>query len=188
MKRQARRGFGVPALSLALVCVGMAGSRRCAEAQSELGRGSGGNVAYPYGTSSSAGRSGVYSNRNSVGAGAGVAGASTAGMTGNPYAVPSMNPFLNPYASMYAPASPTNAALYFFAAQQSMGGIGSGQISGTRPGPASAPARSPIPDDRRVSDTPGAGAARYFNRSVKGGGIPNHHYSRYGNYYSANGH
>src|SRR4051794_2022535 len=188
MRRQARRWFLVPAMSLALMSVGVAGSLRRAEAQSELGHGSGGNVTYPYGTSSFAGRGGTYSNRNSVGAGAGLGGASTAGMTGNPYAVPTMNPFLNPYASMYASASPTNAALYFFAAQQSMGGIGSGQISGTRPGPVSATAPSPIPDDRRVSDTPGAGAARYFNRSIKGGGIPNHHYSRYGNYYSAKGH
>jgi hypothetical protein len=103
--------------------------------------------------------------------------------------VPALNPFLNPYASLYAPATPANAALYFFAAQQSMGGIGSGQLSGTRPRPgAQAPAPSPIPADRRVSDTPGAGAARYFNRPVRGGSVPNGHYPRYGSYYSANGH
>jgi hypothetical protein len=103
--------------------------------------------------------------------------------------MPAMNPFLNPYAAMYAPASPQNAALYFFAAQQSMGGIGSGQISGTRPRPgAQAPLPSPIPADRRVSDTPGAGAARYFNRQSRGGSVPNSHYNRLSNYYSAIGH
>jgi hypothetical protein len=105
--------------------------------------------------------------------------------------VPALNPFLNPYASLYAPANPQNAALYFFAAQQSMGGIGSGQLSGTRPRPgaqAQAPAPSPIPADRRVSDTPGAGAARYFNRPIRGGSVPSSHYNRYGSYYSAIGH
>jgi hypothetical protein len=117
-------------------------------------------------------------------------GAGGAGYYGNPYMMPAMNPFLNPYASLYAPTTPQNAALYFFAAQQSMGGIGSGQLSGTRPRPPgqSAPAHSPIPDDRRVSDTPGAGAARYFNRPVKGGRVPDGHYNRYGRYYSAIGH
>jgi hypothetical protein len=100
-----------------------------------------------------------------------------------------MNPFLNPYAAMYAPATPQNAALYFFAAQQSMGGIGSGQLSGTRTRPGGdPPGYTPVPADRRVSETPGAGAARYFNRPVKGGNVPNGHYNRYGSYYSAIGH
>jgi hypothetical protein len=103
-----------------------------------------------------------------------------------------MNPFLNPYAAMYAPANPQNAALYFFAAQQSNGGIGSGQLSGSRPAPGAAssvaPAAVAARPDRRVSDTPGGGAQRYFNRSVKGGSVPERHYNRYGNYYSANGH
>jgi hypothetical protein len=170
--------------ALMWVLVWGAGSGRPAEAQSELGRGAGGRVSYPYGTSSFSGRTSTYSSNSNAPGGA----VSTPGMSGNPYAVSAMNPFLNPYASMYASASPSNAALYFLAAQQNLGGIGSGQISGTRAGPVAAPARSPIPSDRRVSDTPGAGAARYFNRSVKGGGIPDQHYNRYGNYYSANGH
>src|SRR5581483_3258850 len=63
----------------------------------------------------------------SFGQGAGnpatAASAATPGMYANPYAVPTMNPFMNPYAAMYAPATPQNAALYFFAAQQSAGGI-----------------------------------------------------------------
>jgi hypothetical protein len=164
MEQQTRRWVGMPALVM-IVAWG-AGQARPALGQSELGRGPG-----------------VYSNSNVPGAG-GTAGAGvTTGMSGNPFAVPAMNPFLNPYASMYAASSPSNAALYFVAAQQSMGGIGSGQLSGTRPGPRRAEAPSPIPPDRRVSDTPGGGAARYFNRSAT-----NQHYNRYGNYYSANGH
>jgi hypothetical protein len=125
-----------------------------------------------------------------VAPGAAANAAAGTGYYGNPYMMPSMNPFLNPYASLYAPATPQNAALYFFAAQQSMGGIGSGQLSGTRPRPPgqSAPAYSPVPADRRVSDTPGAGAARYFNRPVRGGNVPDGHYNRFGSYYSAIGH
>jgi hypothetical protein len=101
-----------------------------------------------------------------------------------------MNPFLNPYAAAYADASPTNAALYYFAAQQSLGGIGSGQISGVRPRPsAGTTARTAtVPADRRVSDIPGAGAARYFHRDFSGGATPQRHYNRFGNYYSTNGH
>jgi hypothetical protein len=115
--------------------------------------------------------------------------AAGSGFSANPYMVPAMNPFLNPYAAAYAPATPQNAALYFFAAQQSMGGIGSGQLSGTRPRAGGDPAGyTPIPEDRRVSETPGAGAARYFNRPVKGGSVPNGHYNRYGRYYSSIGH
>jgi hypothetical protein len=125
-----------------------------------------------------------------MGTGASLGSGAPAGLYANPYMVPAMNPFLNPYASLYAPTSPQNAALYFFAAQQSMGGIGSGQLSGSRPRPgAQAQAASPIPADRRVSDTPGAGAARYFNRPVQGGAsAPKGHYNRFGNHYSSNGH
>jgi hypothetical protein len=120
------------------------------------------------------------------GGGAG-SGAGATGFTANPYAMPMMNPFMNPYAAMYAPANQQNLALYFLAAQSASGGIGSGQMSGTRPRPA-VQAAPTVAADRRVSDTPGAGAARYFNRSVKGGNVPQAHYNRFGNYYSANGH
>jgi hypothetical protein len=177
MPRQTRRLIALPVpaslpvLALVLVC----------------GAGWGRNAGAQTSPRAPGGRFGTYSNGNVAGGGAGSGASNNTGFYSNPYAVPTMNPFLNPYAAMYAPASPQNAALYFFAAQQSMGGIGSGQMSGTRPGPAAA-APPPIPSDRRVSDTPGAGAARYFNRSVKGGGVPDRHYNRFGNYYSANGH
>jgi hypothetical protein len=117
----------------------------------------------------------------------GAAAVAGTGLYANPYTVPALNPFMNPYAALYAPANPQNAALYFFAAQQSMGGIGSGQLSGTRPR-AQVAAASAVPADRRVSDTPGSGAARYFNRPVRGGTVPNGHYNRFGSYYSAIGH
>jgi len=165
---------GMALLSLAGRCVPAA-------AQAGLGRGVGVGVAYPYGSSGLGG--GLSPNANTP------PSAGAPGFYSNPYSVPTMNPFLNPYAALYAPATPQNAALYFFAAQQSMGGIGSGQLSGSRPpAAAAAPAHSPIPADRRVSDTPGAGAARYFNRPIKGGGVPEGRYNRFGNYYSANGH
>jgi hypothetical protein len=169
MRRPVSRWIGVPALVLMCAAGWGQAAQAQAPAQANLGR--------------LAGTTGANANTPAP------------GYYGNPYSVPTMNPFLNPYASLYAPASPQNAALYFFAAQQSMGGIGSGQLSGTRPGPASAAravaaasTRSPIPADRRVSDTPGGGAARYFNRSVRGGGIPEDRYNRFGKYYSANGH
>jgi hypothetical protein len=115
-------------------------------------------------------------------------GTGASGMYANPYSMPMMNPFLNPYASLYAPANPQNLALFYLAAQSNNGGIGSGQISGTRPRPG-AQAAAPAPHVRRTSDAPGSGAARYFNRTVQGGGsAPKGQYNRFGNYYSANGH
>ena len=158
MKRQARRLVGWRTLLLTALAV--VGLGRPAAAQFMGGMGG-------VGSSSGAGASGMFAN---------------------PYAMPMMNPFLNPYASLYAPANPQNAALFFLAAQSSSGGIGSGQISGSRPRPL-AQAAAPAPHARRASDTPGAGAARYFNRTVQGGGsAPKGQYNRYGNYYSANGH
>jgi hypothetical protein len=121
-----------------------------------------------------------------TGAGA-LAGAGASGMYANPYAVPMLNPFLNPYASVSTPANQQNLALYFMAAQASSGGIGSGQLSGSRPR-AGAQAPAPVSSARRASDMPGSGAARYFNRAGQTGSVPKGHYNRYGNYYSANGH
>ncbi len=161
---------------------------RCALAQSSYGTvAPSTTTTSPYG--SYTGRAPTASTGSGMGTGFAPGAVTPPGFVANPYNMPSMNPFLNPYAAMYAPATANNAALYFFAAQQSMGGIGSGQMSGTRPNPTAPPAGYvPIPADRRVSDTPGAGAARYFNRPVQGGGVPDRHYNRYGNYYSANGH
>ena len=82
--------------------------------------------------------------------GAGAAGAQSTnmGIFANPYMNPYVNPFLNPYATNQQ-MSPGNAALFFFGAQSSMGGIGSGQLSGVRPGPRTPGQR---PADARPSD------------------------------------
>lgn len=200
MNRGPRRGVCLGtsglALSLSLMFLGVTGPVRPARAQSELGRGSGGSVPYPYGNGTQGGRSAAGFGDVAAWNGS---GARNPAMPVNPYGVAMMNPFLNPYAALYTDASPRDAALYFFAAQQSMGGIGAGQISGSRPRPSSpstvpAPGAAPAPaaatagTGRRVSDRPGSGAARYFNRGPTGGAAPASRYNRYGNYYSANGH
>lgn len=129
-------GHRARGFAFSLVVMGLGGVVRPAEAQ-QLGR-----SAAMATTSPSSVASGMYSN---------------------PYANPYANPFLNPY--MTQGQVNGNAALYFLAAQQANGGIGSGRISGVRPGPrVPVPAPAP-PDDRRVTDIPGGTAARYFNRA-----------------------
>lgn len=97
------------------------------------------------------------------------------GMYANPYTNPYANPFLNPFMTQ-TPVN-GNAALYFFAAQQANGGIGSGRLSGVHPAPAGAepPASS---DDRRLTDVPGGSASRYFNRTRQNPTRVNHYYNR----------
>ena len=77
---------------------------------------------------------------------------------------------------LHAPSQPTTPeqrrALYFFAAQQANGGIGSGRLSGARPvadgrGAGAAGAEAPRSLGRRSTTTAGAGgASRYFSRVV----------------------
>jgi hypothetical protein len=108
-----------------------------------------------------------------------------AGMLANPYTNPYANPFMNPYMTQYS-TSPGNAALYFFAAQQANGGIGSGRLSGVRPGPGAATAPPPRdrPDDARPPGVPSS-VARYFQRGYQSAGT-GPHYNRQGRYYSQN--
>ncbi|HMB04676.1 MAG TPA: hypothetical protein VKP69_13160 [Isosphaeraceae bacterium] len=116
------------------------------------------------------------------------------GMYANPYTNPYANPFLNPYLAPFTQAGPRDAALYFIAAQQAAGGIGSGQLSGVRPGPASARASAAAthqqagPGSVRTSDIPGAGAAHFFGRSYRPGAGADRYYNRQGHYYSSRGH
>ena len=132
--------------------------------------------------------------------GAGVApGASptSASAMANPYTNPMMNPFLNPYMAAFSGPTTTqntaqNAAMYFFAAQASSGGIGSGQLSGSRPAPgagagrSSASSRAAKTAERtqketsvvRTSDIPGGGAARYFGRGTQPSAGPNPYFNR----------
>jgi hypothetical protein len=131
------------------------------------------------------------------GAAAGIQAPSSAMMPGlyaNPYTNPYLNPFLNPYMASFTQADPRDAALYFFVAQQAAGGIGSGQLSGVRPGPASARASATAarpqaePSPVRTSDIPGAGAAHYFGRSYRPSAGTDRYYNRQGRYYSSRGH
>lgn len=110
-----------------------------------------------------------------------------AGAFVNPYMNPYMNPYLNPYATTQQ-MSPGNAALYFFSAQASMGGIGSGQISGVRPGP-NTPARGerdgegrPRDEGRDVRGVPSS-VSRYFQRGPQKPAAS--FYNRQGRYYSS---
>jgi hypothetical protein len=114
-----------------------------------------------------------------------------ASMYANPYANPYLNPFLNPM--MTQTQSQGNVALYFFAAQQANGGIGSGRLSGTRPAPASASTSASTSTttqasrtERRSSNTPGGNAARYFNRAQQTPTQPAQFYNRQGRFYPSN--
>jgi hypothetical protein len=119
----------------------------------------------------------------------------TASQMANPYTNPMMNPFLNPYMAAFSQPATTqntaqNAAMYFFAAQAASGGIGSGQLSGSRPAPgagrSSASSRAATAATRsqketgavRISDIPGGGAARYFGRSAQSNAGPSSYFNR----------
>jgi hypothetical protein len=115
--------------------------------------------------------------------GTGVGSAPYAAMYANPYANPYTNPFLNPY--MTQQPIQGNAALYFFAAQQQSGGIGSGRLSGSRP--AAKPAQpQPVADERRITDRPGAGAAGYFNRGYQPAAGASRYFNRASRYNRSN--
>jgi hypothetical protein len=116
------------------------------------------------------------------------------GMAMNPFMNPYANPYLNPVATQTnTPMSAGTAALYFLAAQQANGGIGSGRLGGpqglsqpgatARTGRAGAGSRAPgssPTDAQRLSgsNTPGAGASRYFNRDYQANQSASRYYSR----------
>jgi len=103
----------------------------------------------------------------------------------NPYLNPYINPYINPGASQQ-PMSAGNAALFLYSAQAANGGLGSGRLSGSQPGPTAArPARAAeMPDS---SSVPGAGAARYFNPGPVNAGGGGRYYNRRGRYFQSNG-
>ena len=88
----------------------------------------------------------------------------------NPFANTYSNPFLNPYAAAISqqPMDTGTMALYFMAARQAGGGIGSGRLSGTRPSPGASSKERGIAEDKKPegSNVPGAMASRYFNRTT----------------------
>lgn len=111
-------------------------------------------------------------------------------LNANPYTNPYLNPFMNPYMAQF-PTTSSNAALFFLAAQQANGGLGSGQLSGVRPSRTAVPAPVPRPAPRAEDDhdapVPG-GAARYFNRVYQTGSEYGRYYNRQGTYYRKNVH
>jgi hypothetical protein len=131
--------------------------------------------------------------------------AGTAAMYANPYTNPYTNPFMNPYMTQ-GQITQGNAALYFFAAQQASGGIGSGRIGGpnsvlnnrgvgSRTGAGSGAGTAGREESgtrsRRASDVPGAGASRFFNRGTAAGTInapvAGHYYDRQTRHFPNNG-
>jgi hypothetical protein len=111
----------------------------------------------------------------------------------NPY----MNPLINPYAGQQATAtSNSDMALYMLAATSMYSGIGSGRISGTRPGPAGQGEGKPAAArPHNAANTPGGNASRYFNRAYAGAAYagvtpPKHRespYNRSSRYYPQTG-
>ena len=123
--------------------------------------------------------------------GAGTYGATPGGSV-NPYANPVMNPFMNPYMAQMTGSNTTagNAALYFVAAQQMTGGLGSGQLSGVRPqrGASTSAAATPArvaPEGSSM--VPGGTAARYFDRSTRTDMGLSRYYNNQGRYYPKKG-
>jgi hypothetical protein len=102
------------------------------------------------------------------------------------------NVFTNPMAApmVYGvpfPMTSRQTGLMMLAGQSQMTGIGSGQLSGTRPGPAGSTAgRGPqqaSAKPRGSAQTPGGLAARYFHRSAPATRYPQSYYSRQSRYY-----
>ena len=132
-------------------------------------------------------------------------------MMANPYMNPYLNPYLNPVATQQ-PMTGRDAALYMYMANSARGGLGSGQLSGTRPVPGnglilnaskqplkangrvSLRNRQPVPNQRAVAEMPnsvghpGASAARFFAPgpvNVNGAG---RYFARPNPYFNTNGH
>jgi hypothetical protein len=115
-----------------------------------------------------------------------ISGAAGSSGLANPYVNPYLNPYMNPF-MMQNQVSPGNAALYFFGAQAAAGGIGSGQISGVRPGPRTMVARQPAERAaENAREQPGvpSSVSRYFGRSQPRSATANY-YNRHGRYYSS---
>jgi hypothetical protein len=121
----------------------------------------------------------------------GGAGSATSGtgtplsMMANPYMNPYMNPYLNPLATQQ-PMTAQNAMLYMYMANQANGGLGSGRLSGTRGGAATA-AKSRVAEMPYTAH-PGGGAARYFNPGPRAANGAGRYYNQSGRYFQNNGH
>ncbi len=101
------------------------------------------------------------------------------------------NPFLNPYAAALSqqPLDTGTMAMYFMAARQASGGIGTGVPSGTRPGSAHGAKEHVDPNAPRknTANVPGAMASRYFNRTTPVYQGTKRYYNRQERYYPSTG-
>jgi hypothetical protein len=111
------------------------------------------------------------------------------GMGGGTMGNPMMNPMASPmmYGSMF-PMTQQQAGVLMLAGQAQMFGIGSGQLSGVRPGagtPGAARGRQTLPSvkNRGSAGQPGGLAARYFNRTTHKVRVPQGFYNRQNRYY-----
>jgi hypothetical protein len=109
------------------------------------------------------------------------------GMGGTTMTNPTMNPMASPllYGSMF-PMTQQQTGVLMLAGQAQMLGIGSGQLSGFRPGnPGAARGRQTQPSakNRGSSGQPGGLAARYFNRTNQKVRVPQGFYNRQNRYY-----
>jgi hypothetical protein len=98
-----------------------------------------------------------------------------------------MNPMASPflYGSMF-PMTQQQQGMMMLAGQAQMLGIGSGRMSGTRPGSPAAPGtrgRQLQAGARGSTRTPGGLAARYFNRTTTRARIPQGFYNRPNQHY-----
>jgi len=99
---------------------------------------------------------------------------------GNAFMNPMATPFL--YGSMF-PMTQQQAGVMMLAGQAQMLGIGSGQLSGVRPGAGKGRQQQPAARNRGSAGTPGGLAARYFNRTTARVRIPQGFYNRQNRHY-----
>jgi hypothetical protein len=108
------------------------------------------------------------------------------GMSGTPNGGVLVNPMAGSTLSGgMSPASARQMGLMTLAAQAQMTGIGSGQLSGVRPGASSGgrTRQQAIPKARGSASTPGGLAARYFNRTTGVGRQRQSYYNRQNPYF-----
>jgi hypothetical protein len=117
----------------------------------------------------------------------GMQGQGNAGLGANGMNSVFRNPMAAPYlfGNVY-PISPSDMATMMLARQVGMTGIGSGQLSGVRPGAGPSRGRSaqqPTAKSRGSASQPGGLAARYFNRPTRASRYPQSYYTRQNRYY-----
>ena len=117
-------------------------------------------------------------------------GISTPGNSGQ-IGMSAANPFLNPYAAALSqqPLDTGTMAMYFLAARQASGGIGSGVPSGTRQGitRTSKDHGSTEASHKEGANVPGAMASRYFNRTTPVYQGTKRYYNRQARYFPPSG-